>query len=995
MRIKLVRSRGMFLLGGLLLAFPTQEVLAQSTGTIRGQVTDAVTMRPLAGAQVQVVGTTRGAVANAQGQYTISNLEPGSVTVRVQMLGYRFVEEEATVVAGETVVLDFSIRQAAVQLDEVIVTGVAGETQRRSVGNTVTTINADRLTQMAPVTSMNEMMGARAPGLTVLSTSGQVGTSSRIRIRGAGSLTAGQEPVIYVDGIRVQSGTVGGGSTVQSRDALDFINPNDVESIEVIKGPAAATLYGADAAGGVIQIITKQGRQSGGAVQWTASYEQGSIGWLLDPPMNYFTCTQARINNAAGFPGCQGQPVGTLLSENPIRDTPGAIRDGDHSTFDISARGGGEAYRFFLSFQDARSEGVYYNNFHDRRSGRANFTVIPSATTSFSVNMGYARTHTQMPLNNNASNSILRNGLRGQPGANSPWEPGWRGFPWYLANEFDQQEWVERTTIGLIGNWNPTGWFTNRITLGMDKGDRVNQTFYRIDETGRAPWGAVQGTGQISRTLPVVHQWTVDYVGSLNRTLSESYAGGLSFGLQMNRRQSESHSVTGSGLVANNLNLVSAAAITEAGQGRSEQTSLGVFVQGELGWRDRLYGTVAVRLDDNSAFGNEFSYVTYPKAQLAYIISEEGFLQNAGWLDELKLRTAWGRAGNAPPPFAADRTYSPATTVIGDETVNQLRAASFGNPNLKAETGQELEIGFDASMLEGRMGVEFTYYNQQTKDALIFVPNARSSGFEGSSRQNIGQISNTGLELMITGTPIYRRNFEWDILASFATNSNELVSFGGALDEIRFGSFASVQRHREGYPLGGFWSVDVVRDAQGNPVLNPDGSVTVDFDNEIYEGPLLPTREMGLSNTFTFMGNLSLYTHLDYKGGNKQWCAICSVRSRLDSNHWEVNDPDAPPEQHAVWTSLQTRTHILDADFIKLREISLTYRLPSEWLGAVRASGASLTVSGRNLGIWTRYEPWGKADPEVVWDPTSEFGGLDYASTPMTRRLAVGMRFEF
>ncbi|TVP47657.1 MAG: SusC/RagA family TonB-linked outer membrane protein [Gemmatimonadales bacterium] len=995
MRRLIVRSMRALLLGGLMLGLPLQEVSAQSTGTIRGEVTDAVTMRPLAGAQVQVVGTPRGAVANAQGAFTIPGVEPGTFTVRTQMIGYRAVEEEVTVAAGQTVTVNFSIRQSAVQLDELIVTGVAGETQRRSVGNTVSTINAERLTQLAPVSSMNEMMGARAPGLTVLASSGQVGTSSRIRIRGAGSLTAGQEPVIYVDGIRVQSGTVGGGSTVQSRDALDFINPNDVESIEVIKGPAAATLYGADAAGGVIQIITKQGRQSGGDVQWTASYEQGNIGWILDPPTNYFTCTQARINNAAGFPGCQGQAVGTLLSENPILDTPGAIRDGGHSTFDISARGGGEAYRFFLSFQDARSEGVYFNNFHDRRSGRANFTVIPSATTSFSVNMGYSRTHTQMPLANNASNSILRNGLRGQPGANSPWEPGWRGFPWYLANEFDQQEWVERTTIGVTGNWNPSDWFSNRITLGMDKGDRVNQTFYRIDETGRSPWGAVQGTGQVSRFLPVVHQWTVDYVGSLNRRLSEDYEGGLSFGLQLNRQQAESHTVTGSGLVANNLNLVSAAAITEAAQGRSEQTSLGVFVQGEVGWRDRLYGTVAVRMDDNSAFGNEFSYVTYPKAQLAYIISEEAFLQDVYWLDELKLRTAWGRAGNAPPPFAADRTYSPATTVIGDATVNQLRAASFGNPNLKAETGQELELGFDASLLEGRMGVEFTYYNQQTKDALIFVPNARSSGFEGSSRQNIGQISNTGLELLVTGTPVYRRNFEWEVLASFGTNNNELVSFGGALDEIRFGSFASVQRHREGYPLGGFWSVDVVRDAQGNPVINPNGSVTVDFDNETYEGPLLPTREIGFSNTFTFLGNLSLYTHLDYKGGNKQWCAICSVRSRLDQNHWEVNDPNAPPEQALVWTSLQTRTHIWDADFVKLREVSLSYRLPSDLVRAVRATGATLTVSGRNLALWTKYEPWGKADPEVVWDPTSEFGGLDYASTPMTRRLAVGMRFEF
>ena len=242
----------------------------------------------------------------------------------------------------------------------------------------------------------------------------------------------------------------------------------------------------------------------------------------------------------------------------------------------------------------------------------------------------------------------------------------------------------------------------------------------------------------------------------------------------------------------------------------------------------------------------------------------------------MKLRTAWGQAGKAPAPFTADRAYAPDVTVVGDVAVNQLSTASYGNPDLKAETGSELEIGFDASFMNGRMALEATYYNQRTTDALIQIPDPPSSGFSGSHFVNIGEISNSGFEVLLTGTPVYTRNVQWDASLSLYTNGNELVSFGGLIEEIAFGAFAQVHKHREGYPLGGYWYVDVQRDASGNPVLNANGSAIVDFDNEVFVGPQLPTRELAFSNTFTLLGNLRIFAQLDYKGGNYQWCAICS-----------------------------------------------------------------------------------------------------------------------
>jgi hypothetical protein len=509
----------------------------------------------------------------------------------------------------------------------------------------------------------------------------------------------------------------------------------------------------------------------------------------------------------------------------------------------------------------------------------------------------------------------------------------------------------------------------------------------------------------------------VDYSGTLDFDLSPMWSSRFSAGMQLNARQRKTTSSNGEGLVANNLNLVSAAAVTSASEGFSEQTSLGFYLQEEVGWRDRMFLTGAMRVDDNSAFGSDFSLVVYPKASLSWIISDEDFY-NLDFMEQLKFRFAWGQAGKAPGPFTADRTYTADVTTVGDQAVNYLRSSSFGNPDLKAETGDEFEVGFDASLFNGRAGLEFTYYNQHTRDALISLPNAPSSGFIGSHLENIGEISNSGIELLVDLSPIYSRALSWDMTVSLSTNNNKLLDFGTRDEEV-FGSFATVQRHREGYPLGAFWGNDVLRDANGDPDtvgvadrLQDSNGITVlsrcrwapddpTWDqatecDDIYLGPSTPTREIGFTNTFTVLGNLRIFAQFDYRGGHYQWCAICSVNSRIDLNTWDINtggtelNPDVSYLDVLAQKSLQTLSWISKADFIKFRELSVTYSLPRSW---TRGTRWSVTVSGRNLWMWTKYQ--GKGDPEVAFDATSDFSRLDYASTPMTRRLAASVRVSF
>jgi TonB-dependent SusC/RagA subfamily outer membrane receptor len=929
----------------------------------------------------------------------------------------------------------------------------------------VSAIRAAEVVEAAPITNVNQLLQGRSPGVTLLASSGVVGGAARIRVRGHNSIQAGNDPVVYVDGIRVNSSIVQTeGNTAQSISMLEAINPNDIESIEIIKGPAAATLYGAEAAAGVIQIITKKGRPSEG-LQWNLSTEYGQVDWSVDRITNYWLCPTTADNHpignrigTSGNPGCSvfdpSLPLEQrLLVDEPLNPgarslavrqeyadsaaaarargdnaraaewekdypclfpqqtpcEPSPLRVGDLWTTNLSVRGGGDSYNFYISGEKNDEQGTFFNNVNRRQAGRANFGFVPSQKANFSVNVGYAELHQQIPQADNSSNSILRNSFRGQAGgARSQYLPGFRNFMPEFSNKHNRINRQERLMLGVTGNYNPWPWFQNRLTIGLDRTDRSNTTEQQIDLTGRAPFGATAATGTIGIGYNLQHLWTVDYSGTISVELSENWSSAFSSGMQLTKRKTQSSSISGQGLVANSLNLVSAAATRNAGQGYSEQTSLGFYVQEQVGWRDRLFATAAVRVDDNSAFGQDFSLVVYPKASLAWVISEEDFF-DVGFVDELKLRGAWGQAGNAPGPFSADRTYETGRTVVADNAVNRLQTDAFGNPNLKAETGQELELGFDASLLGGRVGADFTFYHRTTKDALLSVSDPPSSGWTGNHLVNVGEIRNVGVELAVDGSVIRTPNLQWDATVSLATNANELITFGRdaqgnpILLEDRFGEFLSVQRHREGFPLGGYWATDVQRDANGVPILNAAGQATPvpcvwdpqdpSLCEEEYLGPGLPTRTVGLTNTFTLFGNLRLYSFFDYQGGHWQWCAICSIRTRIDRNTQQLNDPNISETEYARLLSLQTREFIYRADFIKLRELSATYTLPRSFTSRFGFSRASVTLSGRNLGLWTKYK--GPSDPEVAFTGTAQFTNTDYASIPQQRRWLVSMNFNF
>ena len=373
-----------FGIAGALIVCTSAVALAQ-VGTIRGRVVDAASQRPVSEAQVVISGTSIGALTNTNGDYIIANAPSGNVDVAIRRIGYARITQRVAVPANGTATANFSLTQAVSQLDAVVVTGTAGSQEKRTIGNAITQLDVADITTKTTVVNVTDVLQGRTPGVTVSAGSGAPGTSSEITIRGYGSFT-NNRPVVYIDGVRMDTDDLGtfnpsgagtGGFSGQRTSALDLINPQDIESIEVLKGPAAATLYGADAAGGVIQVITKKGRRGQQPLRWSAKYETGSNQWGVDDLVNYTTCTPARkvAVDGAGNPtwsGCVGRADNEILTDNPLARDPLARRSGNVQNMSMSLRGGGDRYSFYISADGIHNEGYNFNNVDERKSLRSN-----------------------------------------------------------------------------------------------------------------------------------------------------------------------------------------------------------------------------------------------------------------------------------------------------------------------------------------------------------------------------------------------------------------------------------------------------------------------------------------------------------------------------------------------------------------------------------------------------------------------------------------------
>ena len=982
----------------LMLAVPPP-ALSQD-GTIMGVVEGGRTLRPISGAVVEIVGTDRGALTDANGRFLFVGLPGTQVTLRISMLGYRTIEE--TVRVGD-VDLRFQMTEVAIELDQLIVTGTPGGTQRRSIGNVVTQVRAAEAVEMAHVPNIQSLLNARAPNVVITPATGMVGSGAQIRVRGYNSISLSNAPLLYVDGVRADNAQSTGptvqafGYSVVSR--INDFNPDDIESIEIIKGPAAATLYGTEASNGVIHIITKRGRE--GSAAWNMTVRQGA-NWFQNSvgrtPTNYWR------NPATN----QVESLNMARSEKE-RGTP-LYRTGHLQNYSLSLSGGSAEVRYYVAGDWDSEEGVQWDNRLRRGSTRANLNFIPSPTLDIAGSMGYSSGRSYLSPEAGGGGvswaSYYSTPARNQ-GDIFPDPRGARSWAPEVYYERTVYQDVNRFTGSLQVNHRPIGWFHQRLTIGVDDVRETNVSLF--DKTPLyLLWSpTVRGSKSVGRRD--IRNQTIDYAGTFQFALNPTVSSQSSLGFQYYNRSGEFVTATGSDFAVPGLKVINAAAETFGYETYSEAVTVGVYAQQQFGWNDRLFVTAAIRADDHSAFGEEFDLVYYPKASVAWVVSEEPFF-DIPWVSTLRFRTAYGHAGQQPGAFDALRTYSP---IPGPGDVSTVTPSSVGNPNLGPERSSEIEVGFEAGFLDDRIGVDFGYYNQKTRDAILLRPTAPSTGFPGSRFVNIGELKNTGFELMLEGTPVSSPRFRWDATFSLARNDSEVVRLTDDEDEIWVSAFYGV-KHQVGYPLGAWFHRKVVSvefDANGRFIRDSmmcddgQGGTTPCYSGssavapQVYLGRSDPRHEGTFSSTFTLGERFRLYGLMDFKTGFMKWdhntrirCALFNIclenvqpLDYVDSHPTRLASYQAGPAMGAEYTR--------DAKFLRLRELSVSYIVPSRYLERIGAQRATVNLAARNIHYWS---PWTGMDPEAQFSGArGGYGPVEQNHLPQLTSIVTTINLNF
>jgi TonB-linked SusC/RagA family outer membrane protein len=1006
MDCRVLKRKGVAVLIAIVAMTAPSVVLAQ-TGTIVGTITDVATKQPIAEARVVLPGTAFETQTTKAGEFRFANVRPGAIVVGVFRLGFKAVSDTVSVVAGQTVTVDLKMNASLVNLSEVVVTGTAGNQERKAQAALVASVSVADVIKDAPITSVSNLLQSRVAGVALSAQSGTAGTGTTIRIRGASSINLSNQPLLFIDGVRIVEGQVSAGAGGQVYDRLNDINPEEIESIEVVKGPAAATLYGADASAGVIQIITKKGRAGSNTFQQTVRIEAGVADRNWTPPENYGICTTALVASTSTNPLCRGQPVGALIHDNPLMRV-GAFRTGTDRTLAWSARGGGQNYGYNLSFGSQNTLGVFANNQYDRYNVRTNFNYVPNSTLTIDAGVGLTQSKTQLPDNDNNTYGWLGGGLLGNPlsrtDAIGPANDGWYGFNrhYNAISSIDRSLLTHRVTSNITANYVPVSWFSSRVTLGMDFAQDEQRLFYPKNDS---TWygGATDG-GSLTSTARGVERYTFDYLGNVRRELGTRIEANLSFGLQVISTRADSTTATALGFVTNANNSASSGAVTTGGGGFVEQRQFGYLTQLQLGMENKRFLQLGVRIDKNSSFGTTAPAFVLPKVGVSWAVSEEKFFERyQRFVNTLRVRAAWGTTGRSPAPGNALTTLVALPYNLTGTTTAGAIPGNPGNAKLKAERGTEFEAGLDAGFFDNRLSAELTYFNKTTSDLIIARPIPPSLGFNANPLANIGTVVNRGVELSLNINAIRRRNVQWDVRAGINTLHNELTSLGG-LSPFPLGGAG---RTLVGQQLGVFVSKKIQSiDVANNKVIVADTLTPM--------GNLFPTLEWNLTNTVTLFKNLRLSALLDSKRdflvqNNTAYfreTQLVRARERVDVTYLSAYERlrrygDLTPGRPAFVTitgKSESVSNVIDAfleqgDFTRLREVSATYTLPSTWVKGLGQSvqGVSVTFAMQNVNLWTNYSG---ADPEVNAQ-AGAFSRQDFLTLPNPKKTVFRVNFTF
>lgn len=979
-------------------------LLAQS-GSISGTVTDSKTGEALPGVNVRVLELTKGGASNIDGEYTITALPSGTYTVVATFTGFK--QFRRTVEVGTSnVTLDIALEEDILGLDELVITGY-GTVSKREITGSISKVSAKDFADV-PFQNTESILQGRAAGVLVNTTSGNPGGQFSVIVRGIGSLNAGNQPLYIVDGVQISFANQ---STQDSSSPLNAIDPANIESIEVLKDGASASIYGANGANGVVLITTKRGSDRGGArAQISAKAETGyraetkrfdmleTPEWLeihfeaannQYAPNNFFGTGSGEGVFRAFFMPAYGGENGAYTGAETIEEIANtrwqdiSLREGSHKKYSVAASGGDERTRYYLSGGYEETEGHVLDSRFERFNLLANSDQQLNERLSTSVNIN---------LSSAEQNGICQDGsFINCPVTAASFEPPittplLANGDYNARTRFGQQnnllvqkENVRRTNnvVQILSNATATyrlnSWLTARTLFGMDFRDVKDNQF-------RAPIAQQANNGTVFAGDRRTANWNTNTVLNGRKTFDEKHTVSGLLGFEYRRERSEIFTASGASLPTADFTTLNATAEATGVSGfSSEYRQAGFFTSVNYDFDGKYILKASARVDGSSRFGADNRYGFFPSVSGLWRVTEEDFFDVPA-ISDLALRLGYGTTGNSSiGNFASRGLYGLSGSYNG---TSGLSFTQLPNTVLTWESQEEINFGVDLSLYAGRISANMDVYTRDNNDLLLSRPLPNDTGF-GSFTDNVGAVRNQGVEMQLNTVNVDRGGFTWLSSFTFAVQKNEVISLNEGQDQLGSGS----RPVAVGRNIGAFWVPRWagVNPANGDPMwYDADGNITYQptVDDRIFYDGTEDDVIGGLGNTLSYKG-LTFDVFFQYAlGGNAfmtqehYFLRVPIFFSGLESkilDRWQ--QPGDVTDVQAMYSTRTTRpgTNIADprttidtkgiekTDYIRLKNITLSYNLPVSLLENTGLRGVRLYATGLNLMTWTAYSG---LDPE-------------------------------
>ncbi|MDZ7718453.1 MAG: SusC/RagA family TonB-linked outer membrane protein [Balneolaceae bacterium] len=1033
----------------LLCMFFVSSAYAQ-TGTLTGTVTDSRTGEEIPGVNLFIPDLDRGGGTDLDGVYSIQNIPLGEYTVTVSFIGYVRQELNVDISAGTNTV-DIQLVQDLVGLDEIIITGQQIERQSRSVAYSISTVTGEEVSK-ARETNFVDALAGKVPGVQVQGQSGNIGSSTRITIRGISSLSGSNQPLFVVDGVPISNSNIVG-NTSQDRltGAVDVgnrggdINSDDIESVTVLKGAASAALYGQRAKNGVILITTKRGSaQTGQSVTVNSSVRTSSPLRLPDFQNEYAQGDNGKYdsNSLNGWgPRIDGQQVENIRGEEvTLQAYPDNVEDFYRSDLtainSISFSNADEVSDLRVGVTKTDQSGIVPNNRLDRTAVTVNtgrkmtedLTVRLSGTYTDYSTTGRAVAGGNDPnvltslINTLPRTTDLAGELKDYKNEDGTQRAlsSQTNNPYWIVNENPFKNSIKRVFGNAQARYSPLEWLSLTARAGLDYYTEERQRQNAVGTLGR-------DDGDFSLDIIQEEQINIDLMAEVNRDINEDISFQGVVGYNLNTREQSILNNTASTLDVPGLLNFANASSNNPSNFFSERRLFGVFADATFGYKNYLFLNATGRNDWSSTLPEDNNSFFYPSINTSFVFTE-AFDVAGDILSYGKLRANYAQVGSDEDPYQLDFRYFPVSSIFGQYGTGATfpyggrtgfnATATLPPQNLKPQLQKSFEVGAELQFFDGRFGFDFTYYDVRTEDQIISIPTPETTGF-AALRTNIGEVSNKGIELSVNLNPIRTRTFNYVATVNFTTNNNIVESLAPGVEEIVIQSaFNGLQvRAEPGKPLG-LYGPGFLRDEDsGELIINPDTGL-IRTGGETRLGKIDPDYRLSMNNQFSYKG-LNFSFLLDYREGGVLFSqTVGSLRragvaketlenrggtfiidglvENADGSFSQNTTPVQDVE--AFWNNYSSASvhegNTFSSTYVKLREVKIEYDLPRRWIENTPLSSLSVGVEGRNLFLLYSEVP--HIDPETgLFGSASNGQGIEWNVLPSTRSFGANVQLRF